>query len=1031
MFREPPVSYRGVPFWAWNCRISPEMIREQVGYFQEMGFGGYMIHSRTGLEIPYLKEEFLELVRFAAAEAEKRGMKLWLYDEDRFPSGYGGGEVTKQERFRQRYLLVSPVYQGKKGLLAVFRVRTDGEGRLLFYETLTPGEQESADKEGRAREGGDEEFWYAYCRTEEASAWFNGQTYVDTLNREAIRDFVEKTHEVYRQKVGDYFDAVIPAIFTDEPKVKYKKGLAHGRDRKDVVFAWTEDFPDTFRERYGEDILASLPELIWDRAEGFSHIRYVYHRHIMERFTESYAGTIGDWCRSHGLLFTGHLIKEVSLESQTTAVGEVMPALARMDIPGIDMLCDAREYTTAKQAQSVARQLGKEGVASELYGVTGWEFDFRRHKLAGDWQAAMGVTTRIPHLAWAGMKGEAKRDYPASIFYQSCWYREYKLLENHFARIHMAMVRGKPVVRIAVLHPIESYWLCFGTAYTTGGIRACLEEQFRGVTEWLLFGLLDFDYVSEELLESHGEIRDGRFCVGEMAYEAVVLPGCLTLRKRTIALLGEWQKQGGRVLIAGDPPKLAEGRITQETASLAELAQRVELNRYSILEALKEYRDVDIRGSDGRRTEEYLYQLRRDGGGLWLFIANGKKWEQWDTVCGKERILSIKGEWQPVCYDTLEGEIWNPPCRWEEGHAKIVLQLYPQDSLLLRLYPRQEASGGENAGGKNRAAFGEDGGECRAALRDNFRRMEPYPFLPEKVRIRLMEPNVAVLDMPFYALDGEPYGEKEEILRIGEHLRERLGYSAQEKLSLQPWLRPAEEPAHTVSLLYRVICRVDISDIRLALEQSSECRIWADGRKIRAGRSGWYVDSQIDIVQLPAWKKGRHLLEIRRPFGRWTDLEAVYLLGDFSVSVRGHEIFLGSPVREVSFGDLTGMGLPFYGGAVEYGFGIDWPGGDFAMRVPVYRGIHLKAKIGGHSETLSFAPNGLLLRSLSAGNYPISISLFGHRGNTFGALHNCAEGNQWIGPYAFRAKEDEFSYEYQLKKWGILKTPQIYRKEKR
>jgi len=61
-------------------------------------------------------------------------------------------------------------------------------------------------------------------------------------------------------------------------------------------------------------------------------------------------------------------------------------------IPGIDMLCDRRELTTAKQAQSAVHQYHTPGMTSELYGVTNWDFDFRGHKLAGDWQAALGVT---------------------------------------------------------------------------------------------------------------------------------------------------------------------------------------------------------------------------------------------------------------------------------------------------------------------------------------------------------------------------------------------------------------------------------------------------------------------------------------------------------------------------------------------------------------------------------------------------------------------------------------------------------------
>ena len=118
---------------------------------------------------------------------------------------------------------------------------------------------------------------------------------------------------------------------------------------------------------------------------------------------------------SHGIALTGHMMEEPTLASQTAALGETMRSYRSFDLPGIDMLCDFRELTTAKQAESAVHQFGYEGMLSELYGVTNWDFDFRGHKLAGDWQAALGVTIRVHHLSWTSMAGEAKRDYPASL----------------------------------------------------------------------------------------------------------------------------------------------------------------------------------------------------------------------------------------------------------------------------------------------------------------------------------------------------------------------------------------------------------------------------------------------------------------------------------------------------------------------------------------------------------------------------------------------------------------------------------------
>ena len=112
------------------------------------------------------------------------------------------------------------------------------------------------------------------------------------------------------------------------------------------------------------------------------------------------------------------------------------PLFCRNEMCIRDRLCNQYEYTTVKQAQSIVRQMDKNGMLSELYGVIGWDGDFRKHKLQGDLQAAMGVTLRVPHLAWCSMRGDRKRDYPQSIFYQSAWYREYPMIENHFARVN-------------------------------------------------------------------------------------------------------------------------------------------------------------------------------------------------------------------------------------------------------------------------------------------------------------------------------------------------------------------------------------------------------------------------------------------------------------------------------------------------------------------------------------------------------------------------------------------------------------------
>ncbi|MCK9589129.1 MAG: hypothetical protein M0Q93_07165, partial [Terrimicrobiaceae bacterium] len=394
-------------FWSWNNRLDPDQLKRQIGYFQAMGMGGFHIHARTGLETPYLGEEFMGVVRACTEEAARRGLLAWLYDEDRWPSGYGGGLVTREPRFRARHLLftcrpyghgaVPPANRSRAmagrmengRLIGRYEVVLE-EGRLANYRFLRDG----ATASGRVR------VWFAYLETAEPTDWFNHQTYVDTLNPEATRRFIEVTHERYAKAVGEHFGKTIPAIFTDEPQFPTKTFFQSPHSGNDIFFPFTSDLLETYAEAYGQRLEESLPELFWELPEGRASVaRYRYHDHVCERFASAYADVLGKWCEEHGLALTGHMMEEPSLHSQAGSLGEAMRSYRAFQLPGIDMLCDRREYTTAKQAQSAARQYGRQGVLSELYGVTGWDFDFAGHN-AEPSEAPARLAAHCAHAAF-------------------------------------------------------------------------------------------------------------------------------------------------------------------------------------------------------------------------------------------------------------------------------------------------------------------------------------------------------------------------------------------------------------------------------------------------------------------------------------------------------------------------------------------------------------------------------------------------------------------------------------------------------
>ena len=187
---------------------------------------------------------------------------------------------------------------------------------------------------------------------------------------------------------------------------------------------------------------------------------------------------------------------------------------------------------------------------AELYGVTGWDFGFSDYKAQGDWLAALGVTSRVHHLAMASMEGEAKRDYPGSICQHQPWWREFNLVEDHFARVNTVMTRGRPMVKVAVLHPIESFWHCRGPVEPNKKESDVRERLFKELTEWLLFGLVDFDFINEALLPGlcPMEKAGAPLRVGEMAYDVVLIPDLLTIRSGHLGSAGAFRGSGRKTV---------------------------------------------------------------------------------------------------------------------------------------------------------------------------------------------------------------------------------------------------------------------------------------------------------------------------------------------------------------------------------------------------------------------------------------------------------------------------------------------------
>ena len=1011
LFKSPTSEYRGAPFWAWNCKMDKDMLGEQIECFKSMGFGGFHMHSRSGMAMPYLGKEFMNLVKFCTDKAKDEGMLSYLYDEDRWPSGFAGGFVTKNPLYRQKYMRFTvekkessskkiAMAEGKPYLIGIYDVVLNDTGELIDYKII----DDDAVSEGRK--------WYAYIESQEESSRFNNQTYVDTMNKEAIEEFVKITHEKYKEVVGCEFGKTVPSIFTDEPQCEFKQPLKRALGINDVILPWTFSLEERFLKEYGYDIDSKIPELVWDLPDAEASVaRYHWHNLATELFAEAFADTCGKWCEKNGIALTGHLMSEDTLRSQTMACGETMRSYRSFTIPGTDMLVNEIQFDTAKQCQSVVHQYGKEAMLTECCGVTNWDFDFRGHKFHGDWLAALGTTIRVPHLAWASMAGEGKRDYPASIGYQSPWCKEYKFIEDHFARVNTALTRGKADVRVAVIHPIESYWLNYGPEDTTRNIREKLDDRFKNILDWMLLNTIDFDYICEALLPSLINENDGGINVGKMHYDAILVPGCITLRATTVGFLEKFINYGGSVIFAGECPKYVDAVKNPSVFELYEKSTHVEFDKYSILEALESFRTVAVKNEQGCLIEDYIYAMRNDNNCKWFFLANGRdvyqasaksKSPREDASCKKIQI-EITGEYTPVLYNTLNGEIYSISYAVKNGKTIIDYTMYKGDSVLLQLNEFSSAvSTVETADKKTPNSI--------------------VRFM-DKVCYKRAEPNVLLLDRAKYSLNGEPMRDEEEILRIDKYCRIRKGWTPRGNRIAQPWVIQEQPVCDYISLEFTINSECEVEGSALAIEKSDDAEIIFNGKKVSSKRSGYFVDKKIDTVALPKIDIGKNTLVVKIPFGLHTYTEWCYIIGEFNVRVEGAQTTIVPATEKIGFSNLVNQGLPFYGGNITYKTTIYTPYCDAVINVNCYRGALVKVLVDGIDRgNIVLSPYKLKIENLSEGEHTIEFLLYGTRINTFGGVHNCLIPT-WVGTEYWRTEGSEWCYEYVLKKTGIFASP--------
>lgn len=601
-FESPEPEHTACPFWFWNGDMQPAEIIRQIGLMFDKGIRSFVIHARVGLTVPYLSETWFERCELALGEAARRGMKVWLYDEDNWPSGYAGGRVLARNpdfvaqhlALEQHYLdeneTLRLTFEHPEQLRAVLACRIaqveaipdnpldfwkSGAAPAPWTDTKQFSHEYAAEpaltlepREGLLEWTAGAGRWCVMVFRQRPTSWlaaYSDQPYVDLLNAEATQVFIEETHERYWDRFAPLFDSTVLGFFVDEP------GFYNNFWTTDVgTLTWTHDLALEFEKRRGYSIWPCLASLWESVGEDHVKVRLDYWQTVAELLEERFFGMLSGWCERHGVMLTGHLHYEEWLFTMTRNSVSPFSALRSFHVPGVDKIDEVTDKLTEKLIASVAHVHGRSRVISETFALTGWKLAPPYMKQILDYQFVRGMNWISFHGFYYSTDDFRKYDCPPSEFFQNPWWDHSQPMWAYVARLSAALSQGQHVAPVALYYPSEQAQATM-TPFIPGAMspsnawepwqlqepqvpvqRTDLSMIQTGLhlleTQW------DFDLLDHAALE-RATVQGGRLTVSHESFGIIVLPELDAVHATTLHQLFALAESGGTVVFINRLPE--------------------------------------------------------------------------------------------------------------------------------------------------------------------------------------------------------------------------------------------------------------------------------------------------------------------------------------------------------------------------------------------------------------------------------------------------------------------------------------------
>jgi len=567
-FQNPPAKFLPVVYWFWNGEISQQGIREQLELIKHSGtVRGVVIMAWEGLRLDYLSEDWFQKVSYACSVAKQLGLKVWLYDEIRWPSGYAGGKVLemKPELYARCLAREEHRRSGSDSLslsippttVAVVVAKIADQDRL-DGSSLT-------DMTSHCQQ--DKFVWYApegnwsvnifYQDSCQFQPTFLGEKYVDLLNPELARTFINITHEQYFQRMPEFFGNVIEAIITDEPGFYCNLKLFNLNPE---TIPYTPLLFSKYIEKNGYDLKPFLPALWCDIGEKTIAIRTDFYEFIAWLFQQSYLKPLQDWCGQHNIALNIQPAHEETMKHSTIMQGDYFKVMAYSDLYGGDEVYNwDKSAITPLLITSAAHAAGKRDAYCETFAAYGWDLSLEKMKAITDWLFVRGVNQlQLSAFYYAMNDGSWRMEVPPSLFIQNTLWQYLPKFTDYIRRLSLVLSSSQPITKIAIIRPNNTVRARLSLLDET--LADEIDQRFIQLSNELFNRQVYFLYLDEETLiqqtalHSASDVPYLQLVDGDEQhrFELLILPDAEVLHESSYERIRQFFQNGGAVLAFGE-----------------------------------------------------------------------------------------------------------------------------------------------------------------------------------------------------------------------------------------------------------------------------------------------------------------------------------------------------------------------------------------------------------------------------------------------------------------------------------------------